>query len=105
MDSYNVGDRIWTLRQELPTCYHWIANYYCSDGDGVELYIDKDKNSFDLSCFSGIPASSIHIDEVDFQAIWMLAKYKEPIGNYPFAEKCIMLADYFCRLFCEWKEV
>lgn len=108
METFKVGERTWTLRKELPTCDHWIADYSCSDGDGISLYVDKDsfgklKSSFELSCFSGIQASTIHIDEVDFEAVWDKAGYKVPIGSFAFAEKCIMLADYFCRLFCEWK--
>lgn len=83
----------------------WVSNYYLSDGDGVELYIQKDKGGFELNCFSGIPASKICIYSVDF----IVFKYApNKIDDLDFREsfdiQCVKIADYLCGKFCEYTE-
>lgn len=107
------SDRVWDMRTDFEheNIQAWHSMWWCDDGDGVELYIEKDKSGFELSCFSGIPASKIIIDVVDYGTLWnkafddILDSHVQPIQNYSFVQQSIMLADWFCRLFCEWKDV
>lgn len=102
----------WSCRSVDPKCSAdlWCSNWWCSDGDGVALYIEKDKSGFELNCFSGIPASKIFIDIVDFATLWRktgtiyLDNPIKSIGTYSFEEQCIIIADYLCSLFCEYTD-
>jgi hypothetical protein len=96
----------WRFKEVTSSDYElWVSNYYSSDGDGVELYIQKDKGGFELNCFSGIPASKIFIDSVDFN---VFCYYPNKIGDLNFEEsydiQCIKIADYICGKFCEYTE-
>ena len=107
---HNVSSRAWVMRTDLKEHQLWTSQWWCDDGDGVELYIGKDKGGFELNCFSGIPASKIYIDVVDFGVMWNkafseLVDEVEPIQNYTFVQQCIMLADWLCSIFCEWIDV
>lgn len=99
--------KLWKNREiNNPEVKLFYADYWCSDGDGISLYIETDETGFTLNCFSGIPASKIWIDEVDFSSIWKFnAKYTEEMYDYTFEQRCILIADYFCNLFCEYKDV
>lgn len=94
----------WVFEKIISSNYElWVSNYYSSDGDGVRLYIQKDKEGFELNCFSGIPASKIFIDSVDF-GVFQYAPNK--IDDLDFTEsfdvQCIKIADYLCNKFCEY---
>ena len=92
----------WKLHRELPADFDvYVSDWYCQDNDGAELNINKDNDGFELECFSGIPASSIHIDIVDFSRVWQIAYKDINIGDYDYKGQCFMLANYFCSLFCE----
>jgi len=103
---------LWTYRgtvgTELPFG-HWTSQYWCDDGDGVELYIDPTNRSFELQCFSGIGASKISVDSIDFGLFWRridnVGINIMPVSNYTFEEQCVIISDYFCRLFCEYTDV
>ena len=97
---------VWRFKEIISPDYElWVSNYYSSDGDGVELYIQKDKGGFELNCFSGIPASKIFIDSVDF-GVFQYAPNK--IDDLDFSEsfdiQCVKIADYLCGKFCEYTE-
>ena len=97
--EYTINNRKWWLasddEKKIPNHTLWHSHYYCSDGDGAELYIERDKSGFSLHCFSGIPASEIYIDIVDFNVFQNDCdlNYKES-----FEKQCCQIADYFCRL-------
>lgn len=98
-----VDGRDWWFAEESPEHQLWYSNYYCSDGDGVSLYIAKDLGGFKLECFSGIPASKIYIDEVDFGVFQYKPNKIEGLDfREPFENKCVKIADYICRKFCEY---
>jgi len=109
LKQYSVSSRVWTLRNELSGCQLWTSQWWCSDGDGVELYIGDNKAGFELNCFSGIPGSKIYIDSIDFGVLWNKAHINldevKKIQNYTYTQQCIMLADWLCSLFCEWVDV
>ena len=101
--EYIIGGRKWWYDRDLPKYQLWYADYYCSDGDGVELYIEKDGGGFELECFSGIPASHIFIDNVDFGVFqYPPNKIEEIDFREPFEQQCCRIADYLCRKFCEY---
>ncbi len=106
MENIKVDNREWIFRGDGKNCTQWSSSWFCSDGDGVSLYIDNKENNisigFQLNCFSGIPASQIYIDNVDFGTMWKKAKQDIPIGIYDYEEQCVIIADYLCSLFCEW---
>lgn len=101
--QYIIDGRKWWFAKELLEHNIWYSNYYCSDGDGVELYIEKDNGGFTLNCFSGIPASSIYMDNVDF-GVFQYApnKIEELDFRESFEQQCIRIADFLCRKFCEY---
>lgn len=110
LQQYDVSGRTWVMQKDLKEYELWISQWWCDDGDGVELYIKKDKGGFELNCFSGIHTSKIWIDAVDFGIMWKkafdgLIDEVEPIQNYTYVQQCIMLADWFCSMFCEWIDV
>lgn len=103
-ESYDKGD--WIKRQDQSGLLDYVlydSGWQCQDGDMAELYIEKDNTGFDLECFSGIPASSIHVDSVDF------ITFKESVESLdfkePFEKQCFKIANYLCSLFCEWIDV
>lgn len=103
--EYVINGRRWWLAKDdaknIPKYTIWHSNYWCSDGDGVELYIERDGGGFSLECFSGIPASEIYIDQIDFGVFKKCElDYKEP-----FELQCCKIADYLCRAIgtCEYK--
>jgi len=102
----------WTYRGLVGTTSpmeHWTADHWwCDDGDGVELYINVLDNSFDLQCFSGVGISRISVDSIDYGVLWKRVKefiLVKDIQDYTFVEQSVIIADYFCRLFCEYQDV
>ena len=98
-----VGGRAWRF---VKLCMKgeyqlWNADYWCPDGDGIELYIGKEH--FELSCFSGIGASVIKMDSIEFP--YMQDKVKELDFREPFEMQCVKIADFFCQILCEYKDV
>ena len=97
--KFMIGDRKWWLANDdeknIPKHTLWYSNYYCSDGDGIGLYIERDKGGFSLNCFSGIPASEIYIDEVDFGVFQDKCNLDH---REPFEKQCCQIADYLCRI-------
>ena len=98
-----VGDVIWKnrpLKGGKGDVELWISDYYSADGDNVSCYIQP--SSLNLQCFSGIPASCIVLDKVDYECVWRKTKHKdEPMFKFTFQEQSLILADYFCSLHCE----
>jgi hypothetical protein len=96
----------WRLTEAIsPNYSKWVSSYYSSDGDGVRLYIRKNKKGFKLECFSGIPASSIHIDSVDFGVFQHDPNKVDNLDfSAPFYIQCIKIADYLCGKFCKYDE-
>ena len=101
---FSIDERLWTSRRpDLKNDYLYTSEWWCDDGDGVELYIKKDEGGFELHCFSGIPSSSIFIDVCDFGTMWRKAKKPLPIRTYSYVQQCIIIADYLCGIFCEYR--
>lgn len=103
MEKINVGGRNWSFIKQLPEYQLWSANYWCPDGDGIELYISNDKDNFELECFSGIGMSKIIMHDLEFT--YLQGKVQDLDFRELFEMQCVKIADYFCRLFCEYKEV
>lgn len=93
------SDIEWILSKQSLQWQLWSTDYWCPDGDGVELYIRNDKSCFELSCFSGIGASNIVIYEMDFT--YFQDKVENLDFKEPFEVQCCKIADYFCQLFSE----
>lgn len=107
LKQYNVGDREWFMQTDLTDLQEWSSRWVCGDGDVAELYILKNKDGFTLNCFSGIPASDINVDQVDFGVLWNKAfdeTDNKHIQNYSHIQKCLMIADWLCSIFCTWIE-
>lgn len=107
LQEYEVNGRTWVMQNDLKEYQLWTSQWWCDDGDSVELYINKDKGGFELSCFSGISASKIYIDVVDFSIMWRKAFGElideiKPIQKYTRVQQCVMIADWLCSKFCEW---
>lgn len=98
-----VGGRVWRFVQVCTKAEYklWVADYFCADGDGVELYIANDH--FELSCFSGIGNSVIKMSDLDF--IYLQDKVLELDFREPFEVQAVKVADYFCRMLCEYRSV
>jgi hypothetical protein len=108
--EYSIGGRKWVRRTNLKYVQLWDSGWFCNDGDSALLYICKDIPGFELRCFSGIPASSyINVELVDFAALWdkvvNINSDIGAIGNYTVAQQSIIIADWLCSLFCEYKEL
>ena len=103
LQQHNVGGRAWRFVQLYMKGEYklWVADYWCPDGDGIELYIAKDH--FELSCFSGIGNSVIKMSDLDF--VYLQDKITNLDFREPFEVQAVKVADYFCRLFCEYREV
>ena len=82
-----------------------VSNYYSSDGDGIRLYIQKDKGEIVLYCFYGVPASNIFIVSVDFSVFQYDPNKVDDLDfSEPFYIQCIKIADYMCRKLCKYDE-
>ncbi len=99
-----IGDVEWSWRKDLKDSYLWEANWVSLDGDGIRLYIQKDETGFSLECFSGIPASSINIDSIDYGSLWSKMNVVEPISDYSYIQQSVIIANYLCEQFCEKSE-
>lgn len=109
-----IGDHEWFFVKALKKGKDGTGNYLefyshwlCNDNDCVELYIDdvesEHDGGFTLECFSGIPASSIHIDTVDFSHIQYIKGFpKEGFWELDYVRKCLTVADWLCEKFCEY---
>lgn len=96
----------WIMEIEKDDFQLLASKWWCDDGDGADLIIEKDNSGFELFCFSGIASSKIKINTVDFGVLWRKAFGEElPINNYTHVQQCVMIADWLCSLFCEWKDV
>ena len=102
MREYTVNKRIWNMCRDLKDHESWGSMWFCDDGDGISLYIQKNGGGFSLECFSGIPSSNVYIDSVDFGTLWRKAFPNIPFENYTYKQQCITLADWICSKFCEW---
>jgi hypothetical protein len=99
-----VNNHTWTLCREHDKFFEYSSNWTCPDGDGVNLYIEKDKGGFELTCFSGITGSSkIFIDYIDFGTLLRKSNNENVVG-LSYIEQCITIAEYFCYIFCDWFE-
>lgn len=92
----------WTLQRELDTKTLWSSDYYCSDGDSVGLIISKIGDNLEINCFSGIGASSVYIDSLDFGVFKCVPNEIEDLDfNESFEIQSCKIADYLCSKFCE----
>ncbi len=109
LTEFTINGRKWIREdKELPDHILWTSSFWCEDGDQAELYIEKDFGGFELECFSGIPASHIYLDEVDFGSMMLKVARTNPdiaATNPSWEEQCIIIADYLCSLLCEYKDV
>lgn len=96
-----VGGRDWNFVKRVNEYQVWTSDYWCPDGDGVLLYIGD--MYFELSCFSGIGSSVIKMQDIDFA--YMQDKVKDLDLRAPFEIQAIKVADYFCRIFCQYSDV
>ena len=96
-----VAKTEWTLaKDDLPKNLLYTSAFWkCQNGEEAELYIARDKGGFELECFSGVPASQIYIDNVDFSMFWEKAGL-DKIKNPSFETQCFMIADHLCAFFC-----
>lgn len=103
LQQHIIGGRAWRFVQLCMKGEYqlWVADYWCPDGDGIELYIGD--GHFELSCFSGIGGSVIKMQDLDFT--YLQDKVSELDFREPFEIQAVKVADYFCRLFCEYSEV
>lgn len=108
-----INNTTWTFREQLENHTRlWTTDWFCDDGDGVELYIENREGGFELNCFSGIPSSHIYIDYADFGVLWNKAfgltqnengvtlTTSKQIQDHTYEQQCLMLAEWFCELFC-----
>lgn len=102
--SYIIDGRKWewTTSTTDTSVQLWVANYIWPDGDGVELYIDWQKEQMWLLAFSGIGSSHIHIEYSEFR--YFMDKIPTFDIHEPFQLKALRIADYLCRIFCEYRE-
>lgn len=95
----------WRLVKETPELLYYTSDFTCLDGDPVKLYIEKSTylsaGGFELCCFSGIPASAIKIDAVDFPVLWEKAGIKASMANFSYTDVCIGISSYLCDIFCQ----
>ena len=100
MREVKVGDNVWReSKRGASDKTVWTSNYICSDGDYAEMLIGD--GSFELHCFSGIPASHIYVDDVDF-GVFQCAPNKVDGLDFrePFENQCARIADHLCSKFC-----
>ena len=110
--EFIINGHNWRLKEVLtfpltskPNIEFWVSNFFCADGDGICLYIEMDNSGFELSCFSGVGASKIYIDEMDMGIfIYNPNKIKSLNFDEPFNIKCLKIADYLCSKFCDYKD-
>lgn len=102
MKEFDINGTHWKFIKDFPEHELWGSSYFSSDGDGIELYIEKDNGGLELSCFSGIGASKIYIDSMDF-GVFQYApnKIKSLDFEEPFNVQCLKIAEYLCSIFCE----
>lgn len=108
LDQYTVNGNVWEKHIIDNDLYElWNSSWFCDDGDGVELYIEKQidgNGGLELLCVSGIGVSKIQIDVVDFGVMFNKAKSKnsalKDIKDYNYTQQCLIIADYFCGLLC-----
>ncbi len=108
LTGFSVYGKKWKKRGDTQNYEQWGSKWFCPDGDSAELHINKDGEGFAIKCFSGIGGSEIAIEKKDFGTLWR-GIFKEktldvPIENCTYVQRCIILADFFCGLFCEWSE-
>ena len=92
---------MWTTPAPIKGMTIYFSDWLCSDNDCAELFIDDIGKTLELRCFSGIPASSILIDSIDFGHLKRTEINDKIDFNAPFEEQCFIIADYLCGLFCE----
>jgi len=87
--------------QKLVTsdCRLFFGEWQMSDGDLVSLYLAKDLTNMEVHCFSGITASFIFIDDVDFSIFNEHIKHNCDEKEQQFLD----IADHLCSLFCKKK--
>lgn len=73
----------------------YSGNWISSDGDGVTLCILEEDQEFELYCFSGISASWIIINSLDFSCFPTIEH------SASFEDQCFQIADQLCEKFCE----
>lgn len=102
MKEIKINGTHWKFIKDFPEHELWGSSYFTSDGDGIELYIEKDNGGFELSCFSGIGISTIHIDELDI-GVFQYAPNKIELLDFhePVNIQCLKIAEYLCSKFCE----
>lgn len=104
MNQITINGRTWTARSvsETGTVSAWNSKYISPDGDYVNVYIDTECEDLVLRCFSGAGLSAIQINVLDFSQFRDKADLH--LVTHSFEEQCIRIADYFCRILCEYRE-
>ena len=97
---------IWRKRSVKKGVTLWTSSYYSADGDSVNCYIDSVGKGFQLQCFSGIPASYISIDLLDYESIWRNIKLVDKsMYKCSFLEQTLIIANHFCSIHCEYVDI
>lgn len=112
MKNITINGHEWRLKEILKfpvtgnrDIEFWVSGFFCSDGDGIELFIETDESGFELSCFSGIGSSKIYIDQIDMGIFNYVPNKIESLDfNEPFNIRCLKIADYLCSKFCEYQD-
>lgn len=102
--SYIIDGRKWWWQTSTTDTMVqvWVSDYIWPDGDCVELYIDTQKEQMWLLAFSGIGSSHIHIQLSEFR--YFMDKIPTFDIHERFEVQCLRIADYLCRIFCEYRE-
>lgn len=105
MTELKINDATW-IKYEVASkeIEQWNSTWSCDDGDGALVHINKDGSGFSLRCFSGIPASEIFIDILDFGVLWRKAKIFKAINKLSYVEQCLHICDYLCEQFCSTED-
>lgn len=91
------------IRKELGYGISYTLDWVCSDGDSARMYIPMSAEFIEISCFSGIGASTVTIHEIDF-GVFQHAGVE--IGK-SFEQNALNIANYLCEKLglerCEWE--
>ena len=90
---------MWEITEiNKPITLYYATHWICSDGDAAELEINEEMKTIKIHCFSGISASFVLIDELDFVRFF---KNENNDDDDDFWHQCYKIADYVCSLFCQ----
>lgn len=101
-DTFTAGSVKWTFDEGLSNKNYdaWCAPYFCRDNSRVVVYLSERLKDMSVHCFSEkVGSGYIKINEQDFNILSADAGLHRLIKP-GFHTKGLLIADYFCRLFC-----